>query len=184
MMPVSQHWDSNFQIDYEDYCTVSITISHILPSAKFIVLMHNPVTCSYSHKIYSSKLKNKTIPSSTEYHEMVLKSVNFFNSCLLNGTNIHDCFNKKYHSFHKPGTVSQYLTVCIYYLHIKKWFQLFPRERFLFLRMEDMSIDPYTFMRNITDFLNIDNLPQLRIESLFSRRQNVGTVKAEMLPET
>ena len=177
-------WDSNFQIDYEDYCTLPITISHILPSAKFIVLMRNPVTRTYSHQIYSSRLKNTTVPSSNKYHEMVLKSVNFFNSCLSNGTNIHDCFNKKYYSLHKAGAASWYLTVSMYYLHIQKWFQLFPRERFLFLRMEDMSIDPYTFMKNITNFLNIDNLSHLRIKSLFSRRRNVRTVKAEMLPET
>ena len=76
------------------------------------------------------------------------------------------------------------LTIGMYYLHLKKWMQLFPRESFLFLRMEDMSIDPYTFMRNITQFLNIDHLPPQRIKSLFSHRENVRTVKAEMLPET
>ena len=37
-------WDSNFLVDNEDYCAMPIAVSHILPSAKFIVVMRNPVT--------------------------------------------------------------------------------------------------------------------------------------------
>ena len=176
-------WDSNFKIDYEDYCTLPIIISHILPSAKFIVVMRNPVTRTYSHQLFSCKLHNWNITTSAQFHEMVLKSVDHFNKCLSNGQTTHQYANEKYCLLEGPG-IGYRLSISMYYLHLKKWMQLFPRESFLFLRMEDMSIDPYTFMRNITDFLNIDHLPPQRIKSLFSHRENVGTVKAEMLPET
>ena len=171
-------WDSNFKIDYEDYCTLPIIISHILPSAKFIVLMRNPVTRTYSQYLVSVAHDKSKL-----YHDMVLKSVNHFKKCLSNGQTTHQYANEKYCLLEGPG-IGYHLSISMYYLHLKKWMQLFPRESFLFLRMEDMSIDPYTFMRNITDFLNIDHLPPQRIKSLFSHRENVGTVKAEMLPET
>ena len=176
-------WDSNFKIDYEDYCTLPIIFSHILPSAKFIVVMRNPVTRTYSHQLFSCKLHNWKITTSAQFHELVLKSVDHFNKCLSNGQTTHQCSNEKYFLLEGPG-MGYRLTIGMYYLHLKKWMQLFPRESFLFLRMEDMSIDPCTFMRNITQFLNIDHLPPQRIKSLFSHRENVRTVKAEMLPET
>ena len=45
-------WDSNFYLDNEDYCATPAILSRILPNAKFIVLMRNPVTREYSDFFY------------------------------------------------------------------------------------------------------------------------------------
>ena len=45
-------WDSNFYLDNEDYCATPAIVSRILPNAKFIVLMRNPVTREYSDFFY------------------------------------------------------------------------------------------------------------------------------------
>ena len=178
-------WDSNFQIDYEDYCTLPIIISHILPSAKFIVLMRNPITRTHSQYLVSVAHDKSKLLTSVEYHDMVLKSVNHFKKCLSDGQTMHECANEiKYYSLNAVGIGDFRLTISMYYLHLKKWMQLFPRESFLFLRMEDMSIDPYTSMRNITDFLNIDHLPPQSIKYVFSQRKNVRKVKFNLPPES
>ena len=72
----------------------------------------------------------------------------------------------------------------MYYLHLKKWMQFYPRESFLLLRMEDMSSDPYMFMRSITNFLHIDSLPYQSIKALATFKKNEKKVLMEMLPET
>ena len=181
-------WDSNFHIDYEDYCSIPILLSHILPSAKFIVVMRNPVTRTHSHHIYSCAYEKRQPPSSTVFHEMVVADIKYFQNCLSTDRTIYECTSDKHFKKGQSGgcnrSMGYYLTISMYYLHLKKWMQLFPRESFLFLRMEDMSIDPYTFMRNITDFLNIDHLPPQSTRLLFSYRKNVKNVEVEMLPET
>ena len=174
-------WDSNFHIDYEDYCSIPILLSHILPSAKFIVVMRNPVTRTHSHHIYSCAYEKRQPPSSTVFHEMVVADIKYFQNCLSTDRTIYECTSDKHFKKGQSGgcnrSMSYYLTISMYYLHLKKWMQLFPRESFLFLRMEDMSIDPYTFMRNITDFLNIDQLPPQSTRFLFSYRKNVKMLR-------
>ena len=42
-------WDSNFFVHHQDYCAMPAVLSRVLPNAKFLVLMRNPVTRLYSH---------------------------------------------------------------------------------------------------------------------------------------
>lgn len=46
----------------------------------------------------------------------------------------------------------------LYASSIKRWLQIFPRERFLFLRYDDLQQDPVAFYNAVTDFLNIPNM--------------------------
>ena len=42
-------YESNFFVDNEDYCAMQLAVSHILPSAKFIIVMRNPIERTFSH---------------------------------------------------------------------------------------------------------------------------------------
>ena len=46
-------WDSNFFYKGQEYCAMPAVISRVLPNAKFIIVMRNPVTRLYSHFLYS-----------------------------------------------------------------------------------------------------------------------------------
>ena len=47
---------------------------------------------------------------------------------------------------------------------IERWFEEFPRERFLFLRFEDLIADPETTIRTTCRFLDLDPEPILQAE--------------------
>ena len=175
-------WDSNFLIDNQDYCAMPIVLSHILPSPKFIVVMRNPVARTYSDFLYHCKT---TLLSRSVFHERVIANVNYFKNCLLRNQSIYECAKDKYFTrpLAKCGVVGFHLTTSMYYLHLSKWMQFFPREDFLFLRTDDMSSDPYTFMRSITNFLNIDEFPYPIARLLSTRKENVQKY-TKMLPET
>ena len=184
----SRLYDSNFSVDNEDYCAMPIAVSHILPSVKFIVVMRNPVERIFSHyKFYCTKRHLEPPPSSV-FHENVIANVNFFRECLSKKDTIYECANDKQFSQPQPrgsgcGEVSFHLITSIYYLHLKKWMQFFPRENFLFLRTNDMSSQPSIFMKNVTDFLNINQMPD-HTANLLTHMVNVQELHMEMLPET
>ena len=188
-------WDSNFFVDNKDYCAMPVAVSHILPSAKFIVVMRNPVTRTFSHYIYSCTqslvdrewLTHPKSRVSEIFHEQVVSEVSYFNDCLSNNRTVFECASHQKFSVDKKtpcGSLGYRLVVSIYYLHLLKWLQFFPRENFLFLRLEDMSKEPQTFMTKITRFLNISILPSSRVRWTFSHRENTRNVHIAMLPET
>ena len=177
-------WDSNFLVDNEDYCTMPVAISHILPSAKFIVLMRNPTERTFSHFLYACTYAHLKPPSMDVFHERVVFSVNFFRECLSRNHSIYECANDN--QFAKPeppgcGVVSYHLIISMYYLHLKKWMQFYPRESFLFLRTDDMSSHPFPFMKRITDFLNISHMSH---NALTTPMKNKQKLNMKMLQET
>ena len=181
-------WDSNFFVHNEDYCAMPIAVSHILPSAKFIVLMRDPVTRTLSHYLYTCTFLRKKPPSNSVFHEKVLSDVHHFKNCLMSNRTVYECSADKFYSrVNKAGcggALGFHLIISIYYLHIKKWMQFYPRESFLFLRMEDMSSLPFTFMKKVTNFLNIDPLPYKTTKMLAKHKENRQILHMEMLPET
>ena len=180
-------WDSIFHVDNQDYCAMPIAVSHILPSAKFVVVMRNPVERIFSHYVSFCTGKNSQPPPSNVFHESVVANVNFFRKCVSKNHSVYECANDK--QFTKPpitvgcGAVGYHLIIGMYYLHLKKWMQFYPRESFLFLRTDDMSSQPAIFMNNITDFLNINQFPE-NTSNMLTHRKNVQKLHMEMLPET
>jgi len=65
------------------------------------------------------------------------------------------------------------ITVSLYYVHLSKWMQFYPREQFLFLRMEDMSANPHSLMTKITEFLGVAQVSPFQAKQWLSRRVNV-----------
>ena len=185
-------WDSNFFVNNQDYCAMPTAISHTLPASKFIVVMRNPVTRTFSHYLYSCSqypFDNNWLRSNISklFHERVVAEVRYFNKCLSSNRTVFECASDRKFSIDnkKPcGALGYRLVVSLYYVHLTKWMHFFPRENFLFLRLEDMSKDPQTFMGSITAFLGIVNLSSNRARRLFTHRENKRRVQIRMLPET
>ena len=192
-------WDSNFFLNHQDHCAMPVAVSHILPRAKFIVMMRNPITRMYSHYLYSCSIQHGSNlakwPASvrsnqaSHFHQEVLAEIRSFNSCLTNSSTI-ECVNENRFTHSKCGQVGYKLSISLYHIHIQKWLQFFPREQFLFLKMEDMSREPHVFMRRVTDFLGISPLSPIWARRWLSRRENMQTfrrrktVALRMKPET
>ena len=151
--------------------------------------MRNPAARLYSHFAYLCEyIEKKPVPSSSVFHERVVAVIEYFMDCLSRNQSIFECANDKYYTvppWHSQcGAVGFQFIISMYYIHLSKWMQFFPKENFLFLRTEDMSSDSPTVMRNITNFLNIDEFPEKVISFLSTHKQNVHHDNTTMLPET
>ena len=189
-------WDSNFVFNGHDFCSTPAAISHILPKAKFIVLMREPSERLYSYYLWScsytygndttkwpSKIRNDPAGN---FHSEVSQVVMKFNDCL-QSRSFYECSNN--YTFKRPkglqfcGEIGFRLVVSIYYIHIVKFLQFFPREQFLFLKMEDMSREPIMFMKRVTTFLDIESYPPSKTRDLLERKHNKQKANIEPMHE-
>ena len=186
-------WDSHFFVDGQDFCAMPAVISKVLPNAKFIVVMRNPVTRLFSHFLYSCQYQYglsmdmwppemKHEPAEL-FHNGITKDIDVFNKCI-NSSSVFECVNSitaHREDGAKEGACTKIeyrLTVGLYALHIRKWLQFFPIHNFLFLKMEDITKDSYATMRSITDFLGIEAVPRNIAAKLLHRRENRSPMHA------
>lgn len=175
-------WDSNFFVHHQDYCAMPAVLSRVLPKAKFIVIMRNPITRLYSQYMYSCTLtygkatlgwpEQMQKDAATNFHTKVLVDIKYFNRCLQNRS-LYECANENRFRGYRCGGVGFRITVSLYYVHLSKWMQFYPREQFLFLRMEDMNANPHSLMTKITEFLGVAPVSPIQAKQWLSRRVNV-----------
>lgn len=179
-------WDSNFAEDNQDYCGMAIAVSRVLPAAKFLVVMREPVSRTYSHFLYSCTWSGHRPPGARQFHELAVSAVDTLTSCLSNGTSLFECVtDPRLHQTRECGSLGYRLVISLYHLHLSKWLQVFPRENFLLLRLEDLSQEPNHFMGRVTRFLGISDLKPSSTRWLRTHRENQQKVKhVVMLPET
>lgn len=155
-------WDTRRS---NDMCMVPHLMRAVLPDSKFIVIMRNPVFRLYSEYWYFS---HSSVQSRSD-HNQVAKSPEHFHLCVLMLiTNFQKCLQMSSvqscaHSFLITKNNFSHgcrvrLGVGIYYAHIARWLQFFPRDQFLFLRLEDLSFDLDSTMKKVWNFLNIPHL--------------------------
>ena len=179
-------WDSNFVFNGHDFCSTPAAISHVIPRAKFIVLMREPSERLYSYYLWSCSYRygndTREWPPSVRrdpagnFHIEVSQLTAEFNRCT-EANSLYECANK--FTFENGTKVTQFcgqigfrLVVSIYYIHILKFLQFFPREQFLFVKMEDMAKEPIAFIHHVTDFLEIQPYPVRDIRDALERKHN------------
>ena len=161
-----------------DFCVLPKLLMRVLPEAKFIVMMRNPSKRVFSHYFYFSVKKfsekvPKTFGNITKYvhsqkalkvfHHNTVDAIAKFQSCVNSGHAIHHCVRNK--SIDHQTTLKYYRNGCVglqysmYYYHIVPWLSFIPRERFLFLRTEDLATNSSLTMSDVWHFLNLDELP-------------------------
>ena len=192
-------WDSNFFVNNEDYCAMPAIISRILPNAKFIVLMRNPVTREYSNFFYSCGFSLKTWPKwvqedpAGEFHKAVESDTTSFNNCMKATNNsLHECMRwiRSVKCGCGSGHIGKRLPIGMYYVHLHKWMQFYPRKNFLFLRTEDMCQRPHRMMTQITNFLGVEPITRDQAQEWMCHEANAQHIystdpeKFKMKPET
>ena len=119
-------------------------IAHFAPNAKIIVIMRDPVARAFSSYLFYDGRAPK---SKQEFHQKVVENIRLWENCIrVLPTEI---------CLYDGGRNA--VRVGLYALYIEKWLTLFPKEDFLFLRLEDYG-------HNQIDVLNTKVFPFLGLE--------------------
>jgi len=144
-------------------------IKKILPNAKFIVLMRNPIDRAFSHY-------NMNMTSELEY-------LTFEDALKHEKKRIHGRYEKMqrvegYYSW--DYDIFGYLEHGIYVKYLKRWMDVFPREQFLILQTEEFKKNTSDVYNNALQFLN---LPENTLKE-FTLHKKLEYKKRVMKPET
>lgn len=130
-------------------------IAQVLPDVKLIVAFRNPVDRAYSQFQMSCR----------EGEE----SESFGGAVALEEERLRDekarsLTDKRYNSW--PLGCWSYLLRSSYAEQVERWFELFPRERFLFLKTDDLDSEPQRTLDRVYEFLGLpghlnEQLPRL-----------------------
>jgi len=144
-------------------------IKNILPNAKFIVLMRNPIDRAFSHY-------NMNMTSELEY-------LTFEDALKHEKKRIHGRYEKMqrvegYYSW--DYDIFGYLEHGIYVKYLKRWMDVFPREQFLILQTEEFKKNTSDVYNNALQFLN---LPENTLKE-YTLHKKLENKKRVMKPET
>ncbi len=175
--------------DLANYCLIPVMLLHFLPSAKFIVIMRNPIKMLYSAfwfscTMYGIKLShNVQLRGPTLFHHRIEEKLNMFHNCMrdksdpatsyvcsLDDSSYESCITQRLHLLdecvHKiyfnifgndmPKCGRSRVAMGIYFTHIRKWLSVVPKERFLFLTLEELIADPVQTATSISRFLGVE----------------------------
>ena len=174
--------------DLANYCLIPVTLPHFLPSAKFIVIMRNPVKMLYSAFWFSCTMYGIRLSPSVQlkgptlFHHRIEEKLNMFHDCMrdksdpaiayecsVNDTNYASCITQRLHLLDEcvhriyfnifgndlPKCGRSRIAMGIYFAHVRKWLSVVPKERFLFLTLEELIADPVQTATSISRFLGI-----------------------------
>ena len=145
-----------------DYCVLPVLLKRVLPKAKFILIMRNPTQRYFSHywfitvrQIFTNEtdflLYGHTKRALEIFHSDTVHAIQQFQLCVDSENSIVYCV------INEKVSILSGLQHGLYYYHIVPWLNIIPRERFLFLRTEDLARDPSLTMSKVWYFLNLDN---------------------------
>ena len=163
-------WDTQTQ----DLCIMPSLISSIVPGAKYIVIMREPVSRLYSDFAYlcerfweRNHFQNvpedylKSAPSM--FHSAVEAEIKDFKNCLKTSP-LDVCTHYAVRGREEvTGCGRARLGISLYYVHVARWLKVIPRAKLLFLRTEGLARDPYSLMEEVWQFLD---LPIQRAEEM------------------
>ncbi|XP_011407719.2 PREDICTED: carbohydrate sulfotransferase 15-like [Amphimedon queenslandica] len=155
-------WNTRYTISD---CTLPRVFRELFPNAKFIINMREPTSRTYSD-FHSFSLNDcsqffKSVLLSEVFDLKMKSETGHFSSCLQSHS-LHYCTQE---SINYPAKVFKdcgevRLGSSVYVSHIKRWLAFFPRDQFLFLRLDDVINDLYGTMKEIWSFLGVRVLSQ------------------------
>ena len=168
-------------------------LHHVVPDAKIIMIMRNPVRRLLSDYNFYYPYEGPDVVLSAEHlHTSVVASIAWWNRCIsvlplqtclydhdFSGTGMPSV--PHYWKEHDPlGGVAR-LRMGLYALFIRDWLAVFPKEQFLFLRLEDYKADT-------EHVLNEQVFPFLSYKPTVLRKRSIRNKTkygvSVMLPET
>ena len=197
-------WKSMHKFEEEsDMYVLPSAINEVTPTARFIVIMRDPIKRLFSDFWYSCSYQNwvishHAIPPNKYFHNVTVKAILHFNDCVTGGiaSLYYDCVRGaiRWEENNRAFCYRLRLGIGMYYYHIIRWLRVIPRERFMFLRSEDLSRDPFSTLERVWSFLDLPRQTRQEVDALLATRHEWNTndwIKSEryrerfaMLPET
>jgi hypothetical protein len=134
-------------------------VAELLPKAKLVVMLRNPIDRALSH--YYHQVRKGREPLS---FEAAIEA----EGERLKGEHERILQNDAYYSY--PYWAYSYLARGIYADQLKLWFELFPREQLLFIKSEDFFTNPAACFKRTLHFLG---LPEIDLQQY--KKQNAGS---------
>jgi Sulfotransferase domain len=119
-------------------------VAGVLPGAKLIILLRNPVDRAYSHHWLAVHEGHETLS-----FDKAIKC----ESERLAGEEEKMLADERYESYHHRH--HSYLSRGIYVDQLQHWMRFFPREQFLVLKSEDLFREPVTAVKQTLEFLGL-----------------------------
>ena len=138
-------------------------LRHLQPKAKFVIILRNPVSMTYSAYKFFTRPASEKVLSPEHFHQCVVDSIEAFLEC-------EDNHPSGYCSY-APTSVFNYtsdMKFCNYvtkniqygrfYVYIKDWLKYFDISQFFIIRMERYSKHQHETIVNLWDFLDLEPL--------------------------
>ena len=181
-------------------------IKHILPKTKFIIMVRNPVDRLWSDFRFHCDINFTSVLEQQMYfHNKSLIAIQWWNRCINkhNKTAKQCAYGNNYPEslrtlsyFNCSGLIgpcrrfrdswlvnpADALRRGIYYVFIREWLKVFPKDNVLVVNFEKYTQDPFKYIRQlILPFLDVNDFEYMTEEA---EAQLNYTTKIEMLPET
>ena len=173
-------------ISHYGICELPHLFREIIPNAKFIVILRNPTSRLYSEYWFNlpEQVKNIDLSGPKVFHELVEKQIQHFNECMREYNNGMVCIEQQVAFDWQNTTISlHHIIYGLYYINIRKWLAVFPKENFIFVRSEDLHDNPREVIGSIWKFLGLP-VHFTNIFDAISRKEALHQAYPPILPET
>ncbi|GFN84158.1 sulfotransferase [Plakobranchus ocellatus] len=155
-------------------------VHKLLPHARIIVILRNPVDRLYSDFLYFQKQDK----AQDLFHSSAQKAIASLSQCL-DTLSIRSCV----YNYTVSSKSRARLRIGLYSVYLNEWLSVFPRDQILVIRLEDYSAKPLTTIRQVNKFLGLKSLSEEEAEDVlekpvFNRRRASDKKLGKMLPET
>lgn len=142
-------------------------LAAVVPQARIIILLRDPVARAYSHYRHNVRMGEETLsfPEALEREERILPE----ETVKLVADPTYRSVAHQLYSYRARGRYAE---------QIARFLEHFPQEQLLILRSEDLFADP---QRVYTQTLGFLDLPSWRLDS--TRAYNIGRYDRDLVPE-
>ncbi|XP_071947576.1 carbohydrate sulfotransferase 15-like [Antedon mediterranea] len=169
----------SYRNDPLEYTTAQL-IRFIQPQAKFIVIFRNPSERLYSQYNYQ---KDRSIKSADNFHDCIVHSIDKAHVHMKNFTLRESAYLRR--NDESPLWIPR-IFLGFYDVFVTDWLRSFPRNQFLFLRLEDWKKDCVNILPEVFEFLSVGPISKEDIAIVCrNEAENVNKLTKEtMLPRT
>ena len=148
-------------------------VASLLPQAKLILMLRNPVDRTYSHYLHNVRA----------FWDPKREPLSFEEAIAIEETRLKGEIEKlqqddSYFSYNYMHYT--YLRRGIYADQLERWFEFFPREQILILKSEDFFADPGLIFKQVLEFLDLPTFELSEYISFNARTQNSLDIPPEI----
>ena len=139
-------------------------VKHLLPNARIVIVLRNPVTRLYSSYKYFAGVRRHFNVGADHFDQYANEAVTWWEKCLEAMGERICAIDKKplemvtgwMQDMVKSGyNPLQRFRNSLYYFYVKEWMNVFPRNQLLMLKFEEYTTNPLSTLQEITAFLNV-----------------------------